>query len=115
MSRRIINDTEILRIRHLWQAGLTLSETFKLMNKKGFNNKPKLIAEWQKMKKLFGCRSATLDYVEGYSNDNKVRPITYSEAELNQKISNIAGGCTYGEWKGITGPGKLLKDIISRT
>lgn len=58
------------------------------------------------------CGSASLSYVEGYTNDNKKEKIVYSESELNTRISNIAGGTTYGDWAGITGPGKQLREII---
>lgn len=105
-------DVEILAIRRGWQAGLTLSQSFRCANKRhGMTDKAKAIAEWRKMKRLFGCGSARLDYVNGR---RYFPPKPPSEAELNAPISNMFGGQTYGEWKGLTGPGKQLKELCAQ-
>ena len=104
-------DKEILEIRKGWQNGLTLSQTYQRMNKRmGFDNKPKIIAEWRKMKKLFGCASLPHSYLGGY---RPRRPQPPTQRELDAPISNIAGGVTYGEWAGITGPGKQLREVLA--
>jgi hypothetical protein len=105
------SDKEILAIRLGWQNGLTLSMTYKRMyDRMAFTDKPKIIAEWKKMKKLFGCASAPVSYVNGWRHQAKQPP---TQAELDQPISNIAGGRTYGEWAGITGPGKQLRQMLA--
>ena len=39
-------------------------------------------------------------------------PRVPTQQELDAPISNIAGGRTYGEWAGITGPGKQLRELL---
>lgn len=122
------NDPEIKAIRRCWQNGLTLSQAAKRMkamhgpdsNSKPtaswdqknwfvFENNTKLITEWRKMKRLFGCGSLPHSYLLGYRYRAPEPP---SQQELDAPISNIAGGLTYGEWAGITGPGKQLREML---
>jgi hypothetical protein len=106
-------DTEIIAIRKSWNAGLNLSETFKrLQARYGFDNKAKLIAEWRELKRLFGCKSAPASYVNGWYGPN-IKPAPLSESELNQIVTVSMYGSTYGNWKGSTGPGALLRKILS--
>jgi hypothetical protein len=39
-------------------------------------------------------------------------PTVPTQQEHDAPISNIAGGRTYGEWAGITGPGKQLRELL---
>lgn len=64
------------------------------------------------MIRLFGCRSVPVWYIEGWA---KPKPQAYPEAELQQLICTyLSGARTYGDWKGITGPGKRLKDLLAK-
>ena len=120
------NDPEVKAIRLCWQNGLTLSQAAKRMkarygpnsNSKPiasweqknwfvFENNTKLIAEWRKMKRLFGCGSLPPSYLLGYRPQPPRPP---SQQELDTPVGNMAGGRTYGEWAGITGPGKQLRE-----
>ena len=122
------NDPEIKAIRRCWQNGLTLSQASKRLKARYgsdsrlksttswdqknwfvFENNMKLIAEWRKMKRLFGCGSLPHSYLLGY------RPVVSqvpTQQELNTHVGPMAGGGTYGEWKGITGPGKSLRELL---
>ena len=127
------NDPEILAIRKCWQNGLTLSQAAKrLRERHGTENNPKpkeqwrqrewfifespakLIREWREMRKLFGCASLPWTYLHGLTATVRSRAFEGPSAqELNAPTGSIlAGGRTYGEWKGITGPGKQLRDIL---
>jgi len=103
---------EILRIRRCWNAGDTLSEASKRMRKLGFTDTRLLITEWRKMKKLFRCRSAPAWYVNGWREPSKA-PV-YAEAKLSALVGppGLYGSGTYGDWAGITGPGKRLREIL---
>jgi hypothetical protein len=83
------------------------------MRKLGFTDTRLLITEWRKMKKLFGCRSAPAWYVNGWKKPSE-NPV-YAEAELSQFVGppGLYGSGTYGDWAGITGPGKWLRDILA--
>lgn len=102
-------DKELLAARGAFQAGLTLSEAYRFISKRGFTDKAKLIDEWRKMKKLFGHGSARLDYVNGWRYAPKPAP---TQAQLDTFVSPLCG--SYGNWKGITGPGKLLREILKQ-
>lgn len=108
-----MHSKEIRQIRLCRNAGDTLSQASKKLKRRGFTDTTLLISEWRKMIKLFGCRSVPLWYIEGW---NKPGPITYSDDELAQYVTSprLFGDGTYGGWKGITGPGKLLKDLLAR-
>lgn len=109
-------DPEIIWIRRGWQAGMTLSQSFRrAASRVGMTDTGKAINEWRKMKRLFGCGSARIDYVNGWHYRAPQPP---TEAELNAIVGPaIYGGSkrglTYGEWAGITGPGKRLREIIA--
>ena len=87
-----------------WNAGLTLSETHKRMNERGFEHDvQELIRGWRARKKEFGCACVVR---------HKPRPI--SDAEASQLVGpRMYGDGTYGDWKGITGPGKQLRDLLA--
>lgn len=110
MIRREVTDHEILEIRKGWQAGLTLRQTAERLKKRfGYDNKPKLIEEWKKMRKLFGCASLPYDYLLGYYPTPKEAP---SQQELNTFVGPLCAN--YGEWAGITGPGARLREMLKR-
>jgi hypothetical protein len=104
---------EQYRIRLCWQNGLTLSQAAKrLKNRWGFENIPMLIKEWREMKRRFGCCSLPLGYLNGW---NKPRRSPEQDAEiLNQAVTIPMFGTTYGNWKGITGPGKQLREMLRK-
>ena len=108
---------EKISIRRCWQAGLTLSQASKRLKSRGFHDTALLIKEWRIMKKVFGCASANVSYVNGYGPPVPPKPFgterKYSEAELNQLVTAPMYGSTYGNWLGITGPGALLRKIIN--
>lgn len=55
------------RIRESWNAGLTLSQTYKRLSVRcGFQNKSFLIKEWRQMKKKFGCGCVNHSYLLGH-------------------------------------------------
>jgi hypothetical protein len=71
------------------------------------------------MKKVFGCASANINYVNGYGPPVPPKPFgstrspeEYSAAELNQIVTASMYGSTYGNWLGVTGPGALFREII---
>jgi len=122
------NDPEIKAIRRCWQSGLTLSQAYKRLtarygpnsNSKStaswdqknwfvFENNKKLIAEWRKMKRLFGCGSLPHSYLLGH---RPRPPRVPTQQELDTHVGPMAGGRTYGEWAGITGPGKQLRELL---
>lgn len=104
---------ESIEIRRCWQAGLTLSQASKRLKQRGFYDTVLLIKEWRIMKKVFGCASANVSYVNGYCPPTaKPAKRQYDAAELNQLVTAPMYGSTYGNWLGITGPGARLKEII---
>lgn len=107
-----IDNPEIKAIRRCRPNGLTLSQAAKRMKKKRFDfeNNAKLIAQWREMKRLFGCGSLSCSYMNGYRQQAKQPP---TQQELNTPVGPFSGGLTYGDWKGITDPGKMLRDMLS--
>ena len=68
------------------------------------------------MKKVFGCASANIAYVNGYGPPVPPKPYRstrspeeYSAAELNQLVTVSMYGSTYGNWLGVTGPAVILR------
>lgn len=105
---------EKISIRRCWQAGLTLSQASKRLKSRGFHDTALLIKEWRIMKKVFGCASANVSYVNGYGPPTtKPAKRQYSAEELNQLVTAPMYGSTYGNWLGITGAGAVLKEIIN--
>lgn len=109
-------NAEILLARMFWNNGLTLSQAWKRMQiKQPGASLQSLIAEWRRLKRLFGCKSLPLPYLYGYTQ----RPLT------EQELSAVVGGSpgkkkngprlTYGDWLGVTGPGKRLREILRAT
>ena len=39
-------------------------------------------------------------------------PRVPTQQELDTHVGPLVGGRTYGEWKGITGPGKVLRELL---
>jgi len=74
-----------------WNSGMSDEDA----KKKGFEQ------EFIALEKKYGCASIPMSDIYHF------RPPT--EAELNQ---TVGGGLTYGEWAGITGKGKLMREII---
>lgn len=102
-------NVEILLIRMLWNNGLTLSQAWKrLQIKRPEASLQTLITEWRRLKRLFGCKSLPLPYLYGYI------PRPSSVKELSAVVGNISGGQTYGDWCGITGPGKRLREMLAK-
>jgi len=71
------------------------------------------------MKKVFGCASANVSYVNGYGPPVPPKPFgsirspeEYSAAELNQIVTVPMYGSTYGNWLGVKGPGALFREIL---
>lgn len=104
----------IAAIRRCWNAGMTLSRASKFLKQHGIDDTKLLIAEWRQMKKLFGCRCAPLSYVNNWSNSNQTQKPTESELSAPVSPYGLYGNGTYGDWKGITGPGALLKQILEK-
>jgi hypothetical protein len=127
-------DPEIIAIRTCWQNGLTLSQAAKrLRERHGTENNPKpreqwrqrewfifespakLIREWKEMRKLFGHGSLPWAYLRGVTLSGRSRAFEAPSAqELNTPVGPLDVGRTYGDWKGITGPGKQLRDMLKR-
>lgn len=104
------DDPEIKAIRMCWQNDLTLSQaSSRLKARYGIENNTKLIAEWRKMRQLFGHSSLPLSYLHG-CRPRPAQPPT--QQELDTPVGNMPGGRTYGDWKGITGPGKRLRELL---
>ena len=105
------NDPEIKAIRLCWQNGLTLSQSSKRLKARyGIEDNTKLIAEWRKMKRCFGCGSLPSLYLLLGHRPRAPRPP--SQLELDTPVGDMPGGRTYGEWKGLTGPGKQLRELL---
>lgn len=99
------------RIRESWNAGLTLSQTFKRLSERcGFTNKGFLISEWREMKRKFGCSCVPFYYLIG--RNHPLPPIQPSQAELDAWVSPLCG--SYANWKGISGPGKMLRELCEK-
>lgn len=96
------------KIRRCWNCGLRLKEAYKRLNERhGFTDKAMLVKEWRLMKKNFGSGCVPIWY---FTSDKKpVRKV--SQKELDAVIDG--SGTTYGQWKGITGPGKQLREAIA--
>ena len=105
-----IDNPEIKAIRRCRPNGLTLSQAAKRMKKRfDFENNAKLIAQWREMKCLFGCGSLSFSYLHGHRQQAKQPP---TQQELNTPVGPFSGGLTYGDWKGITDPGKMLRGLL---
>lgn len=116
MEGQATRNVEILLVRMFWNNGLTLSQAWKRMQiKRPGASLQTLITEWRRLKRLFGCKSLPLLYLYGYTQ----RPLT------EQELSAVVGGnpgkkkkggvLTYGDWLGVTGPGKRLREILRAT
>lgn len=103
-------NVEILLARMFWNNGLTLSQAWKRMQiKRPGASLQTLIAEWRRLKRLFGCKALPLPYLYGYT------PKPPTAQELSAVVSKLSGGRTYGDWLGVTGPGKRLREILKAT
>lgn len=110
MEGQQTRNVDILLVRMLWNNGLTLSQAWKRMQiKRPEASVQTLITEWRRLKRLFGCKSLPLPYLYGYI------PKPPTEQELSAVVGNLHGGRTYGEWLGVTGPGKRLREILKAT
>lgn len=102
-------NAEILLTRMFWNNGLTLSQAWKRMQiKRPGASLQTLITEWRRLKRLFGCKSLPLPYLYGYVP----KPLT--ERELSAVVGKLDVGRTYGDWLGVTGPGKRLREILAK-
>jgi hypothetical protein len=102
-------DVAILQIRRCWQNGLTLSQAWERMSSRyKFTDKQKLVSEWKKMKKIFGCASLSFSYLQGTYGQKATSP---TAQELNRNTGMFG---SYGDWKGITGPGKQLRESLTQ-
>lgn len=103
-------NVEILLARMFWNNGLTLSQAWKRMQiKRPGASLQALITEWRRLKRLFGCKSLPLPYLYGYI------PKPPTEQELSVVVGKLDMGRTYGDWIGVTGPGKRLREILRAT
>jgi hypothetical protein len=122
------DDPEIKAIRRCWQNGLTLSQAARRLRLRHgpasdslptasrdrknffvFESNEKLITEWRKMKRLFRNGSLPQSYLLGR---NPSPPRVPTQQELDTPVGDMAGGQTYGDWAGITGPGKILRELL---
>ena len=102
-------NVEILLARMFWNNGLTLSQAWKRMQiKRPGASLQTLIAEWRRLKRLFGCKSLPLPYLYGYI------PKPPTAQELAAVVGKLSGGHTYGDWLGVTGPGKRLREMLAK-
>lgn len=110
MEGQETRNVEILLVRMFWNNGLTLSQAWKRMQiKRPGASLQTLIAEWRRLKRLFGCKSLPLPYLYGYI------PKPPIAQELSAVVGKLSGGHTYGDWRGVTGPGKRLREILRAT
>jgi len=116
MEGQQTRNVDILLVRMLWNNGLTLSQAWKRMQiKRPEASVQTLITEWRRLKRLFGCKSLPLPYLYGYI------PKPPTEQELSAVVAGNPGKkkkgdvLTYGDWLGVTGPGKRLRDILIAT
>lgn len=79
---------------------MTLSQANRFMESKGCADKQLLIHRWRELKLSLGCACIGTDK----------KPKDPTPAELSQLVQ---GGMTYGDWKGITGPGAMLRAILA--
>ena len=86
-------------IERAWNAGMTLSQANRFMESKGCADKQLLIRRWRELKLSYGCACICSEKVADPA-----------PAELSQLVQR---GMTYGEWKGITGPGAMLRSILA--
>lgn len=104
--------TMIEQIRRCWQSGQTLSQAYKRLNKRfDFTDKALLIAEWREMKRRFGCASLPYWYLVGRDRPFPEPP---PKLDIHGKEIKPLDQDWYDRWKGNTGPGKLLRDIIKQ-
>ena len=108
-------NVEILLARMFWNNGLTLSQAWKRMQiKQPRASLQTLITEWRRLKRLCGCKSRPVSYLYGYTP----KPLT--EQELSAAVVGSHGKrkkgfvLTYGDWLGVTGPGKRLREILAK-
>jgi hypothetical protein len=87
-------------IDNAWNAGLTLSQANRLLSRRFTYEVSDLVKEWRARKKEFRCACI-----------RRRKPKPPTAQELSALVGN---GMTYGDWLGATGPGKQLRDTLSR-
>lgn len=91
------------KLDNAWNAGLYLREVPKFMARFGFTDVQAMIAGWRARKKEFGCKCI----VRG-------KPRPHTESELATYVTIGMFGSTYGNWLGVTGPGKQLREMLKK-
>lgn len=96
------------KLDHAWNAGLYLRQVPKFMARFGFDSSylPRIISGWRKRKKEFGCKCIVRE--RRRSVYDLEREEQYGKALCTAPMF----GSTYDNWKGITGPGKRLREMI---
>lgn len=91
-------------IDRCWEGPYTLSQAAKRLRDHGYGT-DKLVREWRRRFRQHGSRLYP----------KPAPPRTYTKKELEQPMGNGRYGVyTYGDWLGVTGPGKLLRDILAQ-
>jgi hypothetical protein len=92
-------------IDRCWEGPYTLSQAAKRLRDNGYTDIAKLVAEWRRRFRQHGSRLYP----------KPAPPRTYTKKELEQPLfSHGKKTYTYGEWLGVTGKGKLLRDLLAR-
>lgn len=63
--------------------------------------------EYSDLEKRYGCASIP-------AGDLYRSRWGRTQEEIDKENAGYVGGMTYGDWKGETGPGKMLRDIVAR-
>ena len=92
-----MNDSFNALVDRCWNAGMTLSQASIRLRMKGHVDTQALIERWRHLKSEYGVSC--------------IRPKTEppTERELNQEVRP---GQAYGNWKGLTDPGKRLAEML---
>lgn len=97
------------RIDHAWNAGLTLRKAFTFVQHKFPDvTKQQLIAGWRARKKEFGCACVRRPTRRMYDAEEREAAANATPVTLRM----YGGSGTYGDWKGITGPGAMLRQML---
>ena len=110
-----------LAVRRCWNAGLSLRQAAARLDRDGHSDskRKQLIAEWRKIRQVFGCASIPMKYLccdQPLTACNVPPTKTHTQQELNHWVwTRHMPVVTYGDWLGVTGPGAQLRHSLAET
>lgn len=102
-------------VDRLYTAGMTLSRTVRWLDQYGRDySVDRIVQRWLVLKRKFRHSSVPMWFTLGESGPG-VTSMSHQEKQRMLSAptgSSFAGGTSYGDWKGITGPGKQLRELL---